>query len=457
MLQKIRNQFQGIYNRFLRNPLIQRVIRNSSYLFSAQVISAVLSMGQGILTARLLGVVGAGLVGIITQFSSSINRLVSFRMGELVVSYVGEFHEKQQPDHEAAVFKAAVLVEITASILAFALILLLAELGAQIFAHDENLAYLFMLYGTSILANFMSESSIGLLQIYDHFRPIAVITIGQSVLTIILIAAAFIQGGGLEDVVVAYLAGKVVWGTTIAISALWVAAKEWGFTWWRAPLSLLAPRRDDLLRFSISTNLSGTLKLVTRDSEMLWLAAFSSPLQVGYYKIARAITNIVMMPVTPLISTSYRELAREVASKQWENVRYLLRSGTILASSWTIPASLALIVFGPWIVALYGAEFLPESYITLLILLVGVFPNNVFFWNQLVLLPLGLPEFPTKVQFVAAIIYILGIVYLVPRWGAYGMAAVSSLTVVIVVGILVLKSLKEIRKNALKSSPSTGE
>ncbi len=457
MLHKIIVRFQGIYNRFLRNPLIQRVIRNSGYLFSAQVISAILSMGQGILTARLLGVVGAGLVGIITQFSSNINRLVSFRMGELVVSYVGEFHEKQQPDHEAAVFKAALLVEVAASILAFALIFLLAELGARIFAHDGDLAYLFMLYGISILANFMSESSIGLLQIFDHFRPVAVITIVQSVVTMILIAAAFVRGGGLEEVVVAYLAGKIVWGIAIAVSALWVAAKEWGIVWWRAPLSLLAPRRDDLVRFAVSTNLSGTLKLVTRDSEMLWLAAFSSPLQVGYYKIARAITNVVMMPVTPLISTSYRELAREVARKQWENVRYLIRSGTILASSWTIPATLVLIVFGPWIVALYGTEFLPESYLTLLILLLGVLPNNVFFWNQLILLPLGLPEFPTKVQFVVAILYILGIVYLVPQWGAYGMAAISSLTVVIIVGVLVVKSFKELRKAELKSSSNPGE
>jgi O-antigen/teichoic acid export membrane protein len=114
-------------------------------------------------------------------------------------------------------------------------------------------------------------------------------------------------------------------------------------------------------------------------------------------------------------------------------------------------------VFGPWIVALYGTEFLPESYNTLLILLVGVFPNNVFFWNQLVLLPLGLPEYPTKVQFVTAIIYILGVVYLVPRWGAYGMAAISSFTVVIIVGVLVLKSLKELRKAELKSLLITGE
>ena len=76
--------------RFLDNPLFRRVVRNTGYLFSAQTISAAMSFGQGIFTARLLGVEGAGYVGIITQFSSNINRLISSRMAELVVNYLGK-------------------------------------------------------------------------------------------------------------------------------------------------------------------------------------------------------------------------------------------------------------------------------------------------------------------------------------------------------------------------------
>jgi O-antigen/teichoic acid export membrane protein len=450
MIPTLRRNTSEFMQRFLGHPLIQRVMRNTGYLFSAQTISAALSMGQGILAARLLGVEGAGLVGIITQFASNLNQLTSFRMGELVVSYVGEFSADGRKDEAAAVFKAAALTEMAGSIVAYLLILLLAPLGARIFAHRPEVAAIMMIYGFSVLGNLTVESATGLLQFFDRFRVLAFITVGQSLLTILLIARAFLTDGGLEDVVLAYLAGKVVWGASVSLLAYFEARRQWGPGWWRAPLGSLRGRWRDLSRFGVSTNLSGTIKLLTRDSEMLWLGAFSTPLQVGYYKIAKAIVNILMMPITPLITTSYREVAREVASKQWANVRYLLRSGTILAAAWTLPAAVGLVIFGRWVVGLYGPEFLPISYQNLLILLVGVIAANILFWNQLILLPLGMPDYPTKIQFLVAIGKIAGTILLVPVWGSNAMAALFSGYLFLTSLILVAKSLYEMRRVELQ-------
>ncbi|MEJ2551860.1 MAG: oligosaccharide flippase family protein [Anaerolineales bacterium] len=442
--------------RFLDNPLFRRVVRNTGYLFSAQTISAAMSFGQGIFTARLLGVEGAGYVGIITQFSSNINRLISSRMAELVVNYLGKFTANGNERQAAALFKAAALVEIAGSALAYLLVIALSPLGAVLFAKNESLAGLFAFYGISVLANLMYESATGLLQFHNRFRVIAFITVGQSALTLILIGLAFITGQSLRAVVTAYLVGKIALAVSISLIALWQARKVWGAGWWRAPLSLLKEYRRELLRFGVSTNLSGTLKLLTRDSEILWLGAFSTPLQVGFYKIARAITNFLMMPVTPLITTTYREVAREIADRAWSNVRYLLRSGTILAAIYTIPASIVLVLFGRWVVGLYGTDFLPTSYTSLLILLVGVIPVNILFWNQVVLLPLGMPHYPTKIQFIAAILKILGTLLLVPFWGANGMALLLSGYFILTTGILVGKSLRELQMAELQPAELRG-
>jgi len=450
MLRSLYRLGSASLKRFISHPLFQRVIRNTGYLFSAQTIAAGLSMGQGILTARMLGVEGAGLVGIITQFSSNVYRLISFRMSELVVSFVGEFSAKEQDAQAAAVFRAAAFIELIGSIVAYGLVVLLSPLAARLFAHNPDLAPLFALYGFYVLASLFSESAIGLLQYFNRFGVIAYATIGQSILTILLIAAAFFRGGDLREIVIAYLVGKVVWGLFISLAGIWQAHKAWGRGWWRAPLSLLAPRRAELMRFGISTNLSGTIKLISRDSEMLWLAYFSTPLQVGYYKIAKAIMNILMTPVTPLISTTYREVAREVVSRHWENVRYLLRSGTILAAAWTLPASLGLVLFGPWVVGLYGPDFLPTSYINILILLVGVIAVNIFYWNQLVLLPLGLPDYPAKVHFVVAIGKVIGTILLVPVMGANGMAVLFSAYLFITTAVLVWKTLRELKRVSIE-------
>jgi O-antigen/teichoic acid export membrane protein len=275
---------------------------------------------------------------------------------------------------------------------------------------------------------------------------IAVITVSQSLITLAMIVFAYLTGGGLRAVVLAYLAGKVVWAVAISAAALWEARRQWGPGWWRVPYSLIAPRRKEMVRFALSTNITATLTLVTRDSEMLWLNALASPLQAGYYKVALAFMNILLIPVDPLISTTYREVTREVGGKRWENVRYLLRSGSLLSALWTIPASLGLIVLGPWIIAVtYGATFGP-AYASLMVLIVGVAVVNVFYWNRNVLLPMGMPEFPTKVYLVGAVLRIAGILLLVPVFGAIGMAALLSAFFIGTAGTLVWKTIREIRR-----------
>jgi O-antigen/teichoic acid export membrane protein len=410
-----------LIDRLRSNPLILRVIRNTSYVFSASTVSAGLSMLQGILAANLLGVEAFGLLGAITQFSSVINKITSFRMSELVVSYIGEYSASGKKENAAAVFKLASAAEMVSSILAFAILLALAPLGAKYLTDDPGTVDMFMIYGVSVIMNLISESSTGLLQIFDRFRSLALITVVQSVITLMLIGVAYLRQGNLFDVVIAYLVGKAVWAGLISFTALRLAGKEWGKDWWRVRLSTIWDRRKDLFRFALSTNLSGTINLATRDSDILWLSALSNSEQVGYYKVAKAFMNVLLVPVTPLISTTYREVAREVAAKSWKNVRYLLRSGTLISAIWTIPASLVLVLFGPFLVQLYGADFQP-AYPVVLMLLVGVITANLLYWSRSVLLPLGMPDFPTKVGFIAAAIQIVGMLIFVPQYGANMMA-----------------------------------
>lgn len=421
MIRQGGTRLMAAARRFFLHPLVQRVIRNSGYLLGAQTSAAALSMMQGILAARLLGVEGLGVLGVITQFSSVINRLTSFRMGELVVSYVSEFNARGDSRKAAAVFKAAGLAEMGSSLIAFAILVGLAPWAAQALAHRPDTSDEFVLYGLVLLANVMAESSTGLLQVFNRYRTLAALTVGQSVLTLGLIAAGFVQGAGLSWVLLAYLVGKGIAALGVTAAAVGQAGRVWGSGWWRAPLGLLRPQAGKLIRFAFSTNLSASLNLVTRDSELLWLGAFSTPLHVGYYKVALAVTNVLLIPVSPLISTTYREVAREVGERHWANVRYLLRSGTLLAASWTVPAALGLVVLGPWLVRLYGPEFGP-AYPMLLVLLAGAAIANLLYWNRSVLLPLGLPEFPTKVHLVAAGLKIAGILLFVPAGGGHAMA-----------------------------------
>jgi O-antigen/teichoic acid export membrane protein len=441
MLTKFSERLLRLFPRIFGNELILRVVKNSGYLFSATGIAAALSMLQGILAARMLGVTGFGILGAITVFTSVVNKFASFRMAELVIKYVGHYNETGDKQRAAAIFKVAGLSEFFSSILAFGLIWLLAPLGAQFFAKDVTTTTWFMVYGLVVLANFISESATGLLQIFDRFRRIAAVTISQSVLTLSLISLAYFNDGGIMEVVLAYMFGKVAGALGLTIIALWEATCQFGGGWWRAPITLLRGQGRELVNFAVNTNISATINLVNKDSELLWVSALRSPTEAGYYKLALALANMVQMPVAPLPQATYPELSREVAKTNWDNVKYVLRQGSILAFSYTFLASIGLVLFGQLIIRyFYGGEFLP-AYPALIILLVGFLVANTFYWNRTALLALGRADYPTKVNLLAALLKVIGILLIVPTFGYLGSASLLACFYMFSITLNVRKSL----------------
>jgi O-antigen/teichoic acid export membrane protein len=147
--------FQKIRTNLREDPLLQRVLRNSSYLFGSNTISAALGVLQGIFVVRLLGDSGYGLLTIVMDFASNTNRLLSFRMSEVAVKYMGEALAQEDKRRAAAIVKGVGLLEAAMSVLAYLVLLALSAWGARTFAHNVEVLYLFRFYGLFLLANLL--------------------------------------------------------------------------------------------------------------------------------------------------------------------------------------------------------------------------------------------------------------------------------------------------------------
>ncbi len=442
------NRLHSVWKAWREDRLLRRVLRNSGYLFSSNTVTMALGFIQGILAARLLGVYVFGVLGIVTVFASNLNRLFSFRMTELVVKYMGDFVTQKQNERAAAVVKASILAESASSILAFLMLVLLAPLAAVIFTDDARTAPLFIIYGLSVVGGLFTESATGVLQLRREFRALAILNVIQSVVTAGMIAAAFFTGGDLFTVLMAYLAGKLVLGFGTCFLGVRALNDLLGGSWWKASFSLLPPLRE-LTRFALSTNLVGTLKLIVRDSELLWVSLFLSPTESGYYKVALSIINLIMVPVTPLLDTTYPEIAQSVAKRAWKELRLLLRRSTILAGGWTAACAVGLLIFGNWVILLYGEEYLPGLPVAF-ILLIGYGASSTFFWNRTLLLGFNQPVYPLIVSTIAGLLKILLTILLVPRFGFVMEAVLLSAYFVISVGLPIRRGLEEIRRAELQ-------
>jgi O-antigen/teichoic acid export membrane protein len=163
-----------------------------------------------------------------------------------------------------------------------------------------------------------------------------------------------------------------------------------------------------------------------------------------------ALSNLLQLPVSPLPKATFPELSREIARNSWDNVRYILRQGSRLAATYSVPMTIGLFFFGPWLIStLYGSNYLP-AYPALVVLLIGYTFVNIFYWNRVALLSLGRPIFPTIVNFVGMIFKITGIFLLVPQFGYLAFAALLTAYYIFTVGVAAARVLFDVRKQSVE-------
>lgn len=455
MLLRLRNRLGG-------DHLLVTVLKNSAYLFSSTTIGSGLAFFQGILSARLLGMYGLGVVTAITLFASNVNRLLSFRMNEVVVKFLGEALENDQRDQAAALIKGTAMIEIVTSLLAYLILVLLAPWAALTFAKDSGTSGLFMLYGLILIPTAVHETATGVLQATCNFQLVARVNVIHSIVITLWMTAAFVRGDGLPAVLLAYIVGKTVVGLGMAWAAWLVLNERLGVGWLKTPLSAF-PAWATVRRFALSTNFQVTVTLVARDSEPLFINWLLSPVEGGFYKIAFGLLNLILMPIDPLIAPIYTELIRAIAHHDWTGVRRLLRRTSVIAGIWVLAAAGGMAALGYWIIPLlYGAEARP-AFPAFLILVVGLGFNGLFPWQRSLLLAFGLAGFPTLVMALAGMVktaltvWLLPLASLIPSSTGVGYlveSAILSGFYLVITPLIVWRGLLELsRRTAQEGSP----
>ena len=438
--------------RIRQDALLSRVLLNSAHLFSSNSISLVLNFAQGILATRLLGLSDYGLLAIVMAYASTVNGLFSFRMSEMVVRYAGEYVEKGESAKAGALIKVAGVAEATVSFLAFLIVALTAGLATHFITKTPGSEWMVVIYSVGLLANFNTETSTGILQITDRVRQRGIVNLIQSTVSVAIIGGAFLwrATAGLSPaqtlaiVLGGYLAGKSVLGLGLFAAAQIQLRRVLGPGWTRAPLGGLPPMRE-LFRFAFSSNLSATAILIFRESELLWVGYFLNRDAAGLYKNAYTIVSLLSVPADPLILAVYPELNRLIVQRAWPKLRAFLRNVTSLSFAYNAILVLGLVLFGKWILGIYGPEFV-AAYPALLVLLAGLAFNYTLFWNRPLLLSFSLPTFPLWAILVAGVLKVALAFPLVPRYGYVMEAGLLSLYYVVSVGLIVWRGLAELRR-----------
>lgn len=422
LIDRPRKKLQGLVN----DAVFHKIISDSGWLFCANSLGSVLVFFQNIIIARHLGVHTYGSFAIIANITTMAYALISFRITEFVVKFSAEALATKQPERLAGIIKLAYTLDTICALAAMMFTWLIAEITAAWFLKDAGQAQFIRVYSLSLAVTAATPVSLGLLQVFDHFKTIAAVSFAQKAISTTIILILSLQGLDLQILILALLSANTLYAIMIHGSAARCITVRLPTSWWRMPIGSIWPQRRAMANFLLSTNISATLSLVTKDSDNLWLGFFRSATEVGYYKLALALVGIIMMPVAPLVQTFYPELARSASLERWNELRSLLRRGSKLAAVYILPVVVVAIVLAPVLITtLYGETFRP-AYYALVLLLPGLAFANIFFWTRSALLALGRPDYATQINLLIAVIKVLGAVVLVSRLGYIGNAIVLS-------------------------------
>ncbi len=438
MLQRIRTSLR-------EDNLFRRVVGNSLHLFSANTIALALSVIQGALVARLLEPAGYGLIGVIMAYASTVNSIFSFRMGEVVVKYGGAYLEQGEKSKASALLKAASLTEAVVSLLAFIAVVLTANLAEMYNAKTAGTAWMFIVFAIGLLANFNTETSLGVLQVTQKIKWQGHINLIQSIVTTAIIVAAFFFKGSFETILFAYLLSKTILGLGMFIVAQIQLRHVLGVGWSQVSFSAISEWRE-LIRFAFSSNVSATIIKIFRESELLWVAFFLTPEAAGYYKLAYTLVSFLSIVTDPLIASTFPEINRLVVQSAWARLKDFLRKVTSLSFAYNFAIAIGFVLLGQWMIRIYGNETFLPAYPAMIALVIGLAFNYSLFWNRPLLLSLGLPEYPIKVTLIVGIVKIALAFVLVPRYGIVAAGALLSFYYVASVGIMAWRGMKKIRE-----------
>ena len=429
----------------LSDPTLKRIIQNSGRLLTGNAVSAGLGFLQTILMARLLGKVDLGLTTTIMLFVTDVNRLLSFRMNEVVVQRLGASLVSGQKTEGVAAVKTAMLTEAATSILAFFALVALTPWAAVTFAKNPQTTPFFLLYGLILLGNITTESSTGTLQALRRFDIITRINIVQSLFTAGIVLYAFLAQRGVFEIILAFTVGKIINGLSLTFFSMQQMRQHYGPDWWKTSLRSLPDPRG-MFSFMFNTNLNGTVYLFTRDIILLILAALLSTAEVSYFKVALTLINLIMLPLDPLIGPTYTEISRTIAEKDWKATRRLLRRVSLLTAILVFVIGGGLALTGWFLIPLVFKPELAPAYPVTLILLVGYGFASIFQWNRPLFLALGKPGYPMLIALLVGVIQLVLIFMLVPQFGYLALATILSANFVVSIGIIGVRGLREIRQ-----------
>ncbi len=335
-----------------RNSIRGRFARGAFWSLAGSVASQALNFSASVATARLLGKVFFGELGMVRATVAMLGVFAGIGLGMTAGKHVAEFRTKDPTRAGRMIGLAASMTWITSSLMAL-LVLLMAPMMAGWVMNAPTLVVELRWACLLLLFSAVNGAQIGALSGLEDFRTISIVNVVQGLANLVLTVAGVLLMG-LKGAVIGLGAAMAV---TCLVTNLFLRrrCKAQGIH-----ISLLGLRTEftTLWKFSIPVFLSGIWILPVE-----WAMAALIVRQVGgfaefglfngakqYYAIILYLPSIISNTTMPILANLWGE-------GRYAQYRRFLLSNCLLMTVLQLVVCVPLMVGSPWAMGVYGPAF----------------------------------------------------------------------------------------------------
>lgn len=398
---------------------IVRLFKNAAVLLTGNAGASVLGLVSLVITARTLGPSVFGALSLILTFVAVAGKLADFQSWQAIIKYASSALENNDKNNVFALLKIGFALDIAAAAVGAALSAAIVPVLGRWFGWTPEQSIMAAGYSATILFN-MTGAPIATLRMFGLFRLHSTILIISSVLKLIAVSVGAAAGVGLKGYLIIYAFSDISLKLLLLLAALHELRARGYFALSSSSALSTFMSFPGLWRFLVTTNLSSSFRVVSKEVDILVVGGVLGGSAVGVYKVAKQVPSAMAMLIDPLYQAIYPELSRLVGRSELTSVRKLVEKASSLVALVGVAMWVALSFVSESLLALlFGSEYVSAS-VVMLWYSMGVVVSIVGFPLQPIMLALGRPGVSLYVHVISTTLYAGIMVLLVTLYGLEG-------------------------------------
>lgn len=368
--------------RWFDNEIFQRLFKNAGILLAGNSYAYLLAFISYLLAARSLGPDQFGIFVTIQAYVLVIDRLVNFQSWQALIKYGAEDLKEKRNESFKSLIKFGLLLDLSTAFLGTIIALIGFSFLIKILHWDIHLAQSAWFYCLLILAN-LSGTPTAILRLFNKFKVYTMPQVITQSLRILCIIIAFIYDAKL----LVFLYIWFIWDVANYLILLYLGLRELKKQnindIWSHPLSKLFINKRNLLKFVFSTNIISSIRLTTRELDILIIGGILGTAAAGLFKMAKLFSSILVKIFDPLYDAIYPELAKLNASNQIREFKNLIVRTGFMTGGGGLILFFGFIIFGQYIINMtLGSQY------------TSIYPTAVLYMSAIVIAIITIPFTP---------------------------------------------------------------